>query len=54
MQLPASLSVAIWATASLWIVAVLAYCFGQPNEIIVGAVVVGCITAGVEALKLLG
>jgi len=53
MQLPTSLTIAIWATGALWVVAILAYYFQQPIEIVIGAFVLGCFTGCLEAWKLL-
>jgi len=54
MKLPTSLTVTICATGSLWVVAILAYVFEQRTEIVVGAFLLGCVTARVEAIKQLG
>jgi hypothetical protein len=51
VQLPASLTIAIWATASLWLVALLAYAFDARHEIVIAAFVLGCVTAWLEAMK---
>jgi hypothetical protein len=51
VKLPTSLTVAFWATGSLWAVALVAYFFDQPGEIVVGAFVIGCVTAWIEIFK---
>jgi len=51
MRLPTSLTVAIGATGSLWAVALFAYLSGQRTEIIVGAFLLGCVTAWVQVIK---
>jgi len=46
--LPASLSIALWMVGSLWLIAILAYLFGAPHEIVYAALAFGLIAGAVE------
>ena len=48
MQLPTSLAIGLWFTGSIWFVAILAYVFEQPGEIVVGVFVLGLVAAVAE------
>lgn len=51
-RLPASLSIAIWLTGSIWAVAILAHVFDAPREITYAALAFGVLAGIVEWLAL--
>lgn len=50
LPFPASLSIALWLTASLWLVAILAHLFDAPSEIVELTFLFGAITGVAEWL----
>jgi len=48
--LPASLSIAFWLVGSIWLMAILAYLFDAPHEIVYAALAYGLIAGVVEWL----
>jgi hypothetical protein len=52
--LPASLSIALWLVGSLWLLALLAYVFGAPQEIVYAALALGLIAGAFEWLLIRG
>jgi hypothetical protein len=47
-RLPESLSIALWATGSFWVLAVVAYAFGASTEWILPLFVLGLVTGIAE------
>lgn len=43
-DLPTSLSIALWLTASIWVVGIFAYIFDAPREIVWGTLGFGVVT----------
>jgi hypothetical protein len=52
--LPASLSIALWLTGSIWLVAILAHVLDAPHEIVYAALAFGLIAGVVEWLFVRG
>lgn len=50
--LPASLSIALWLVASLWIVAIVAHALDAPHEIVYAAFVFGLLSGIAEWLTI--
>ncbi len=48
--LPASLSIALWLTGSIWVVAIIAHVFDVPAEIVTMTLLFGAVTGLVEWL----
>ena len=53
-RLPNSLSIAIWLVGSTWAVAILAYVFDAPHEIVYAALAFGLVAGIIEWLVLEG
>jgi hypothetical protein len=47
-RLPDSLAIALWTVGSCWLVAIMAYVFGGPTELIIPLVMVGILTGLAE------
>ncbi len=50
-RLPRSLSIALWAIAAIWVVAILAHVFDAPREIVYLTFLFGLFTAVAEWLS---
>jgi hypothetical protein len=47
-KLPDSLAIAFWVVGACWLVAIMAYAFGGPTELIVPLVMLGILTGVAE------
>ena len=47
-SLPASLSIALWLTGAIWLLAIVAHVFDAPHEIVYAALVFGVFSGVVE------
>ncbi|HEY0234997.1 MAG TPA: hypothetical protein VGC86_08090 [Afipia sp.] len=50
LPLPASISIALWLTGSIWLVAIVAHLFDAPAEIVTVTLLFGAITGLIEWL----